>query len=146
MPRKVDSERMWKVYDRIRDTVLLEQETGELLAEGWNQAHWALREVGEGVVCRTTFCFAGWTSVLAGDELLFDPPCRCPECRRLGYESTTDRVRSSETGRVRELCLRAQDLLGLTPGQADRLFSGKYSTLEELETRVRSLAGDRPEE
>lgn len=69
--------------------------------------------VPEGI-CGTKFCFAGHAVLEAGDAIVFDP-------EDLDY---TDMVRTPD-GQYVGLEKRAQDLLGLTDQQADRLFDGE---------------------
>ena len=65
-------------------------------------------------VCGTKFCFAGHTVLEAGDAIIMDPE----------DPSYADMVRTME-GNYRSLEERAQELLGLAPDQAGRLFDGE---------------------
>lgn len=162
MKREPNAELAWKVYDRIEGVVKLEEDLGEPLSEGWNQATWASRyhpaeaEAAEVAFCRTTYCFAGWACKESGDEILLDAPsaydstCLCDVCvRARGHQDRTvsaQQCRSSDTGRIRGIRNRAQDLLGLTEAQSDDLFNGAYAGLDQLEGRVRRIFGPRPGE
>lgn len=116
-----------KVYGRIETTVLLEEAEPGVLSEGWNQFHWGRRTKLAGGGCRTTYCWAGWTCLLAGDELLFETK---------GDREYAEEVRTTD-GRVVWVQERATELLGLNQDQANRLFYADH----DLE-RIRYLAED----
>lgn len=80
--------------------------------------------------CGTAACVAGWTSLLAGDKpvtrkMRADNPAL--EERHWLHESPL--VISADTGRAREVRVRAIELLELTPLEAEELFSGGNSKL-----------------
>lgn len=96
--------------------------------EEWNQAVWFRRpQVG----CGTTACFAGWTSLLSGDE---------PDWAH-AYQRQTDGVISD--GRSLYIVGRAMGLLGIDDHQADALFYGA-NTREDLGRLVAQIFGHRP--
>lgn len=131
-----NGELAWKVYDRIEQTVLLEEETGQQLSEGWDQGFWACRTEQEGGVCRTSYCFAGWTSVLAGDRLHFE----LRDCILQASWCTPEGSRNRQ--RIEE---RAGELLGLRDVlDCDYLFTPTYGTLDALRARVEKVFGARP--
>jgi hypothetical protein len=94
--------------------------------ERHNQEIWL-----EPTECGTAGCFAGLTTILAGDT---------PE---LAFFSAPS-VISADTRRRRQIALRAQDLLCLTMSQADALFSSSNS-LDDLIALTDKFFGPRPE-
>ena len=82
--------------------------------------------------CGTTFCFAGWALYLE-NRLAFDPTMGLVALDAHGKPASFDAV--------------AQDLLGLTPWQAGRIFYYVVSngdedvTLDELKGRIFAITG-----
>lgn len=77
----------------------------------------------------TKFCFAGTAMVLSGYE---------PEWTPRGFLHCW---KDPEGKVVNHSLLRAKDLLGLTSGQAEILFSD-YATLEDVHYEVKALLGE----
>lgn len=121
-------DRFRKVYDRVE----LVERMGETL-EGWNQHHWGQRIVFEGGGCRTTYCWAGWTCVLAGDEMIFE--------RRDGdFAEYAENVLTPD-GRQVDIEERARELLELDRAQAGRLFYSD-NDLEQIRNLGRMYGAD----
>lgn len=95
----------------------------------WNQAEWLWKSE-----CGTRACFAGWTSLMAGDE---------PEASLLARNrySLTE-IRTTD-GRLMPVGDRAQELLRITDREAHRLFSGG-NRLADLINGVHAIFGPRP--
>ncbi len=83
--------------------------------EEWDQRHWAIR-----TDCGTTFCFAGWACVRAGDQFRWG---RSFEGPRLSFAME---LVSDET-----IHYRAEKVLGLSDDQAYELFAAN-NTLDDL--------------
>src|SRR6478752_211362 len=83
----------------------------------WDQSKWFYRPLGASF--GTAACFAGWTSLLSGDE---------PRWVH-GYQMQTYAVVAS--GKTRYIEARAAELLGIDENQADALFYGG-NTREDL--------------
>ncbi|GIF08715.1 hypothetical protein [Actinoplanes siamensis] len=114
---KPDAGRAYAVLDQI-----------DARPELHNQSAWFHRTIGG---CGTAACFAGWTSLLAGDEPLWTHD----------YQNQTDAVIGG--GKRRYIEARATELLGIDPDQADALFYGG-NTREDLGRLVEQIFGPRP--
>lgn len=125
----------------MADVQRLEAVLGKIKAdpEHYDQGMWARKDA-----CGTTYCFAGWAIELYGkDQYEW----------AFGYRSVTGKVRDPqladwawgvidrETGAYREAPDVARELLGLTRGQADRIFAA-WNNLEAVEDGVKAVAND----
>lgn len=100
--------------------------------EQWNQGVWVRIRVRG---CGTAACFAGWASLLSGDE---------PYEHWSSDNGASSEIRSAETGRIRQVRNRARDLLRITDWQADDLFdAGRIRS--ELDDAVAEIFGPRPD-
>jgi hypothetical protein len=97
--------------------------------EQWNQEMWGVANCAN---CTTSYCFAGWACVLAGDD-------------DFRWEKAWGENEGRET--VRELAdgesvkTAAARILGLDWEQASRLFD-EHNTLPELRRIVKELIED----
>jgi hypothetical protein len=98
--------------------------------EQWRQKEWISRL--DGADCGTAGCFAGWASLLSGDEPGW----------AFSDDDTTDIVvlDDESTPWVGD---RAAELLGITTEQQDELFDG-WNTREDLGRLVAEIFGPRP--
>lgn len=85
------------------------------------QAYWALAtsNPAEGGDCGTAYCVAGWAAVLDGGKLRWQP-------------GPLDNWQALYLVGGRSIASHAERALGLTPGEADRLFHGGNSRLYVL--------------
>ena len=120
----------------------------ERFDQRWRQGAWAqnlvateetMKRVGGlytkmEVTCHTAFCFAGRVCDMAGDTFIAETgPFRSAIC-------VTD-VISSDTGRVREISHRAQDLLGIKRSAANTLFAAD-NTIENVRILCDAIVGE----
>jgi hypothetical protein len=85
--------------------------------------------------CGTTACFAGHTCARSGYRPLFDYD-DAPTNRVTGRVN----LDGAEDGDWRWVGDTAQQVLGLTPGEAKRLFAA-YNTLDDLHSMVKQIHG-----
>jgi hypothetical protein len=101
----------------------------------WYRGDWSLT-----TDCGTSHCFAGWAVKLAGvpmdedDEVL---RAQLPDPSQIERHIDDD---PASPGYV-HVSVAARHLLGLTPEQADELFSG-VNTVKDLERYVAELCGE----
>jgi len=118
MSVRPNAELAWRVMDHI-----------DAHPEQHNQGAWFFRQPASD--CGTKACFAGWASLLSGDE---------PKWAH-GYQLQTDAVIAG--GKTRYIEARAMELLGISGDQADALFYGANSR-EDLGRLVAEIFGPRP--
>jgi len=110
------------------DTALLEA-TMLLIEEHpeqHDQAHWVWN--AQAAECETTYCFAGHAALLAGAE----PPARSGSWF---VDERTGRLAVFGAPHAKPVADFAQGKLGLTEGQADKLFHGA-NTIPQLRALV----------
>lgn len=121
---KPNVELMRKVYDQIV-TVEAFAEEGLDQDAVWNQNTWGSRHVDhDGAICDTEFCYAGWTCIVAGLEIIWDDHPHEQDAKALVHGELTDIEQA------------ARDLLGLDVRQADYLFH-PLNSLEILDAHIR---------
>lgn len=139
--RVPDAARAWAVMDFI-ETNPEKHDQGNWFFTEWMETREEIEkahaDARENNWCGTTACFAGWTSLLAGDRML-----SWEERRNATDRFFSTEIRSADTGRVRSVRERARDLLGLTESQADLLFDGGNSR-NELKRLITNIFGPRP--
>lgn len=101
--------------------------------EQWYQPQWVTRP--DGADCGTAACFAGWASLLSGDE---------PAWEFAGDEATETILVKAGGGEPRMVGVRAAELLGITPDDKFDLFH-EHNTREDLGRLVAEIFGPRPE-
>lgn len=93
-----------------------------------DQSLWATRRFDQrGNVCGTRYCFAGHTVVMGmeqGEQLIWHPQTwrAVPYQDELQVASSGAVDLNSTDGRIRLIASRAQELLGLTQQESERLF------------------------
>lgn len=93
-----------------------------------DQSLWATRRFDQdGNVCGTRYCFAGHTVVMGmgqGEQLIWHPQTwrEIPYQDELQVASSGAVDLNSADGRIRLIASRAQELLGLTLQESERLF------------------------
>lgn len=120
-----------KTMDRVETVHAFAREGIEQNAT-WDQETWGTRNVRDGEVCNTRFCFAGWTCIEAGHEIVW-----VQHPWLIGVEIAKVRY----AGRLEDISYTAQKLLGLRQEQAERVFDGDNS-LRELRYEVSKLLGE----
>lgn len=122
---KPNVELMRKTYDQIVTVEAFAEEGLEQDAV-WNQNVWGNRSVlDDGSVCGTAFCYAGWTCVVAGLEIVWNDKFRDEQDAKVLVH-----------GELVEIEQAARDLLGLDMRQADYLFH-PLNSLEILDAHIR---------
>lgn len=99
----------------------------------WDQDAWI-----DNTGCKTTFCIAGWTCVLAGmvsleGKLTSDGAQYINRYHGYGFGNWDPRIIPWPT--------MARDLLGLSDGQADALFLSDFGPPQELRHDLWELLG-----
>lgn len=96
--------------------------------EGWFQGYWAQKRFDEeGEFCGTAYCFAGWTCVMSGYEILFSE-----------MYSYANMVNGAADGGSQSIASAAMHLLDIDERTADELFEG-CNNLEMLEAYVEDI-------
>lgn len=95
--------------------------------ELWNQGAWMAR-----IGCNTVACFAGWATLLSGDQPQRDPR----------FDDLTGFVIGAH-GAPMTVRRRATELLNISEWDADNLFGGS-NELEDLKAYVAEIFGPRP--
>ena len=126
-----------------------------------------LATIDSGVTCGTAMCFAGHAVTLAGDRMLFGVTADAARelQRKKGFKSNVKRFVNqfrrddrehriltdshgmaaavtyvlTREGKVRRIEERARELLGLSAGEADTLFSA-HNDLHELRNHVQRMS------
>lgn len=93
----------------------------------WRQNDWALRLPA----CRTSACFAGWTVLLSGYDLVFERE----------HDTSWQCVKREGNGYVHRIPVIAQILLNLNSADASELFACN-NTLDDLRRMVKVLSDE----
>lgn len=109
---------------------LLDQVMAQIEAhpDAWDQTFWATQFIDDtGNECGTAFCCAGWAVRLARPDLEF-----------VWQGQYAQRVEDPAIGMTGDIEDVAQRLLGITNGEADRLFDER-NTLDDLRYQVAKI-------